>query len=295
MKAPKNETASALFYIHLSNLFFAATALFISALAGRFSGYYTSFVRFAVGAAFGFAHLAALGKPFRIHRFKPWLGRGFFGSLAMILYYISIGLGSAGRASLLNNTFPIFVAIISVFVLREKVRPITVAGIFLAFVGVAFVLADGSAPSLLGDVVGMASGVLGGVSYHFNKRATRTEHPIVIYLAVCLVGMALTAFSVPETAKVTLPSAALLLVAGLGAYFAQVLVTMGLAKIDATSGSVHTFGKIPVTIVGGIVAFGNPANLRFVLGTVLLTLGILLDKILPERKRKAVEDLPTGR
>jgi len=298
MKLPRSETASALFYIHLSNVLFAVTALFIAALSGHghgesgFSGYFTSFVRFAVGAAFGFGHLAALKKPFKIHKFKPWLGRGIFGSLAMTLYYIAIGLGSAGRASLLNNTFPIFVAIIAVFALRESVRPVTVIGILFAFAGVALVLADGSAPSLAADAIGLASGILGGISYHFNKRATRTEHPIVIYLAVCLVGMAFNAFSIPEAARLDLTSAALLVLAGLGAYFAQVTVTIGLGKIDATAGSVHTFAKIPITIVGGMIAFGNSANGRFVFGTALLAAGILLDKLVPPRKNPEVPEIP---
>ncbi len=281
----ENDTASALFYIHLSNVFFAAAALFISALSGAFSGYFTSFARFAIGAALGFAHLALIGKPFKINRFWPWIGRGVFGSLAMTLYYVSIELGTAGRASLLNNTFPIFVAVISIFVLREAVRPVTVAGILLAFTGVAFVLADGSAASFTADALGLASGVLGGISYHFNKRATRTENPIVIYLSVCLVGMAFNAFSVGEAARLQPVSAAFIALAALAAYFAQVSVTIGLAKIDTTAGSVHTFAKIPLTIVGGILLFGNPAKPAFILGTVLLAAGILLDKIVPAKKK----------
>lgn len=285
MNAIQQDTRTALIYIHLSNVLFAVTALFVAGLSGAYSGYFTSFARFFVGTLIGFAHLAATGKRFKIHRFKPWLGRGVFGSLSMTLYYISIELGSAGRASLFNNTFPIFVAIISILVLRERVRPVTVAGILLAFAGVAFVLADGSAGNLAADLTGLASGVLGGVSYHFNKRATRTEDPIVIYLAVCIVGMFFNAFSVGEAVSFTLPSATLLALAGLGAYAAQVSITIGLARIDTTQGSVHTFGKIPLTILGGILAFGDPANAKFFAGTALLAAGILLDKIVPERKK----------
>lgn len=278
------EKSTALFYIHLSNVLFALTALFVAGLSGAFSGYFTSFARFFVGTLLGFTHLALSGNPFRVRRFWPWFGRGVFGSLAMTLYYIAIELGSAGRASLLNNTFPIFVAIISFFVLRERVRLITAAGILLAFTGVAFVLADGSPSTLTGDLVGLASGILGGVSYHFNKRATRTEHPIVIYLSVCLVGMVFNAFSVPEALGVNPLQGLLLLLAGAGAYAAQVAITIGLSRIDTTQGSVHTFAKIPLTILGGILIFQDPATFRFFLGTALLAGGILLDKIVKPKK-----------
>lgn len=279
------EKSTSLFYIHLSNVLFALTALFVAGLSGAFSGYFTSFARFAVGTLLGFTHLALSGKSFRVRRFWPWFGRGVFGSLAMTLYYIAIGLGSAGRASLLNNTFPIFVAVISFFILRERVRAVTAAGILLAFTGVAFVLADGSAGTLAGDLAGLASGILGGVSYHFNKRATRTEDPIVIYLAVCLVGMSFNAFSVPEALAVDPSQGLLLLLAGAGAYAAQVAITIGLARIDTTAGSVHTFAKIPLTILGGILIFRDPATFRFFLGTALLAAGILLDKLVKPKKR----------
>ncbi len=279
------EKSTALFYIHLSNVLFALTALFVAGLSGAFSGYFTSFARFAVGTLLGFTHLALSGKSFRVRRFWPWFGRGVFGSLAMTLYYIAIGHGSAGRASLLNNTFPIFVAVISFFILRERVRAVTAAGILLAFTGVAFVLADGSAGTLAGDLAGLASGILGGVSYHFNKRATRTEDPIVIYLSVCLVGMAFNAFSVPEALAVDPSQGLLLLLAGAGAYAAQVAITIGLARIDTTAGSVHTFAKIPLTILGGILIFRDPATFRFFLGTALLAAGILLDKLVKPKKR----------
>ncbi len=286
----RSDTAFALFYIHLSNLLFATTALSIAGLSGRYSGYFTSFARFAVGAAVGFAHLAITGKPFKVRRIKPWLGRGFFGSLAMILYYVCIDLGSAGRASLLNNSFPIFVAIISILALRERVRAATVADILLAFGGLALVLSDGSAPSLASDLVGLLSGALAGVSYHFNKNAARTEHPIVIYLSVCLIGMALNAFSIPEAVGLTSSDALLLLLAGLGAYAAQVAITVGLARIDATTGSVHTFAKIPLTIIGGVILFGNQASEGFILGTALLGAGIVLDKLIkPRDGRRAIE------
>ncbi len=279
----------ALLLIHLSNVLFALTALAVGRLSPTFDGYFTSFSRFAVGTVLGFTQLALTGKPFKIHRFKPWLGRGVFGSLSMTLYYVSIELGSAGRASLFNNSFPIFVALISIFVLRERVRPVTVAGIFIAFLGVALVLWDGRAASLLGDVLGVASGVIGGVSYHFNKRASRTEDSIVIYLSVCLVGLAFNAFSLPQAAKLSPGLLVFVLLAGSGAYFAQVAITSGLRDIETTAGSVHTFAKIPLTILGSFLVFGDPVSLRFLLGTVLLIAGILLDKILPEGRRPAVD------
>jgi drug/metabolite transporter (DMT)-like permease len=272
-------------YIQLSNILFASTAIFISLLSVKADGYFTSFCRFLVGIAAGFTHLAIRRTRFNVRNFKPWFGRGLFGSVSMTLYYLSIALGTPGRASLFNNSFPLFVALIAIVVLRDTVRATTVAGLALAFSGVALVLWDGSKVSLIADALGLASGVLAGVSYHFNKAASRTEDPIVIYLGVCFVGLAMNSFSLPQILSVDPISAALLALAGLGGYFAQICITIGLRDMPTTEGSVHTFAKIPLTVAAGALLLGNAISARFIAGTVLLISGLILNQMLFRNKK----------
>ncbi len=276
--------AKSIFFIQLSNLLFAGTAVFISLLSGKFDGYFSSFSRFLVGALFGFAQLAVLRRPFKIVRFKPWLGRGIFGALGMVLYYLSISLGSAGRASLFNNSFPLFVALIAIFLFRDRVRLSTLGGLLLSFVGVALVLWDGVKSSALADIVGLASGIIAAASYHFNKQASQTEDPIVIYLGVCFAGMIATAFSLPQLVRLDALSALLLILAGLGAYFAQLAITVGLRDIDTTEGSVHTFMKIPLTVLASWLLLSEKLSPRFIFGSTILLCGLFLDKLIPQRR-----------
>jgi len=276
--------AQSILYLQLSNVLFAATAIFISLLSGRFDGYFTSFCRFLVGLVLGFAQLGLTKKPFKIERFKPWLGRGIFGAAGMTLYYVAIALGTPGRASLFNNSFPIFVALIAIVVLRDSIRFTTIAGLALAFSGVAFVLWDGSTVPPLADIVGISSGFLAGISYHFNKVASKTEDPIVIYLGVCFVGLLATAFSLPRIVAIDPYSALLLVLAGLGGYFAQLAITIGLRDIPTTEGSVHTFAKIPLTVAAGALLLGNAISARFVVGTTLLIAGLILNQMIFKKK-----------
>jgi len=274
--------------IHLSNILFAAAALFISLLSGRFDGYFTSFCRFLVGIFIGFGQLRLEGKPFRIVKFKPWIGRGIFGAAGMTLYYISIAFGTPGRASLFNNSFPVFVAIIAIVFLGEKVRATTIAGLLLAFSGIGLVLFDGVKVSLIADITGLASGILAGISYHFNKRASKTEDPVVIYLGVCFVGLAANAFTLDQALSLDRVSAIYLVLAGVCAYGAQIFITIGLRDIPTTEGSVHTFAKIPLIVVAGWLFLGNAITLRFVAGTALLIAGLFLNQLIL-RPRPAAE------
>jgi drug/metabolite transporter (DMT)-like permease len=274
--------AESIFYLQLSNVLFAATAVFISVVSDRFDGYFTSFCRFLVGLLIGLAQLRITGRPFKIERFKPWLGRGIFGSAGMILYYVAIALGTPGRASLFNNSFPLFVAIIAIFILRDAVRANTIAGLIVAFSGIAFVLWDGASVPPVADLVGLASGILAGISYHFNKVASKTEDPIVIYLGVCIVGALATAFSAPAALALDPLSAILILLAAAGGYAAQICITIGLRDIPTTEGSVHTFAKIPLTVLAGSLFLGNAITLRFVVGTALLFVGLMLNQLAPK-------------
>ncbi|HQF73442.1 MAG TPA: EamA family transporter, partial [Treponemataceae bacterium] len=62
-----------------------------------------------------------------------------------------------------------------------------------------------------------------------------------------------------------------------GAYAAQILITIGLRDIPTTEGSVHTFVKIPLTVIAGYLFLDDPITLRFVAGTVLLLVGLFLN------------------
>jgi drug/metabolite transporter (DMT)-like permease len=271
--------AKSLFFIHLSNILFAAAALFVSMVSGNHDGYFTTFCRFAVGLIIGFSSLGATRTPFRIVRFKPWIGRGVFGSLAMTLFYVSIAHGTPGRASLFNNSFPIFVAIIAILFLGDKVRKTTIAGVLVGFAGVAVVLWDGGQANLFADAIGLASGFFAGISYHFNKKASQTEHPVVIYLGVCFVGLAITAFSAPQLVSLDVHDAIILVLAALAAYYAQIAITIGLRDLPITEGSIHTFAKIPLTILAGWLFLGDRITAKFLIGTALLIGGILLEQV----------------
>jgi len=98
--------AESLVYIHLSNICFAATAILISALSPDYDGWFTAFARFAVGAMLGFSQLGATKTPFRIVKLKPWLGRGLFGAVAMILYLHFDITGNSGPGKPFQQQLP---------------------------------------------------------------------------------------------------------------------------------------------------------------------------------------------
>src|SRR5687768_13861944 len=110
-------------------LMIAAAALFglmafaAKLAAGRLSGSQVAFIRFFIGLM-----PVALVPRYRrsaltYQRLDLLFYRGFFGGVAVLLYFLAIEHTSVGVATLLNYTAPIFSGIFSMLFIGERFSP----------------------------------------------------------------------------------------------------------------------------------------------------------------------------
>lgn len=116
-----------------------------------------------------------------------WLAiAGFFQtSLYFALQYAGVELTSAANASVIVNVRPIFVAILAIFLLGEKLSPKTVTAIALGFVGVLIVTSQGSLKNLslstthfLGDMLIVLNALSGAIGLVLTKKVLRKFRPL---------------------------------------------------------------------------------------------------------------------
>jgi hypothetical protein len=107
------------------------------------------------------------------------LAGALFGGEFILIFY-GLDYTSAARSTLLVNTMPFWVLIGAHYLLGERVTPVKIAGLALAFCGVAVVLFDRlSMPgpsALMGDLMSIGGGVLWGATTLVIK-ATRLKDP----------------------------------------------------------------------------------------------------------------------
>ena len=156
--------------ILFSNIFFALTAIFVKIIPDTFSGVYISFFRFASGIIFVVFSILITKSGFRITDKKTFILRGATGAFAMTLYFFAIKYTSSGRATLLTNTFPVFVALFGVLFFKEKIYLRNILSIIICVAGVFFVFYDGSHYPFIGDLLGIISAVFAGMALHFLKK-----------------------------------------------------------------------------------------------------------------------------
>jgi S-adenosylmethionine uptake transporter len=262
--------------LYLSATIFAFVSLAVKLASARYGGLFVSASRFAIGAVLGLAIL--LVRYGGIHPKNPRLLalRGLYGAVSMISSYAAISLSGPGRAIVLSNTYPLFVALFGALFFGERLRPRTLWSIAICIAGAALVARDGSGASLAGDLLALLSSVTAGFAVNYVRRAAAHDDPVMIYLSPCILGLPLFFFAHPAEAAGTAGIAGplLLLAVGGGALLAQALMARGYRQVSAGAGSVVFYWETALTVILGILFAGETLTPRFAAGLALIFAGL---------------------
>jgi drug/metabolite transporter (DMT)-like permease len=274
---------------------FAFTSLLVKLASRYYSGLFVSATRFAAGAVLCASVLLLRYRSLRPARPGLVALRGAFGAVSMAMTYAAISLTGPGRAALLSNTYPLFVAVFGALFFGERLKARVFACVAICSCGAVLVMRDGSGASLAGDLLALGSAVFAGVAINFVRRATQTDNPFMLYLSPCLFGLPLF-FIVPEAGAGALGAAleaggmpGILFLAGSGlfAFLAQALMAYGYRSVQAGRGSIVFYLETALTVLLGLAFAGERFNLRFGLGLALILGGLALNHIrFPARARE---------
>ena len=111
------------------------------------------------------------------------------------ILYFSLQYTTSINASMVNSAAPLVIAIFSVFLLKEKLTIYQMAGIFLSFVGVAFIITKGSMELLLdfsfnkGDLFIIVAVVFWGIYSILNKKYSHVLPALPALYITSLIGV----------------------------------------------------------------------------------------------------------
>ena len=191
-------TRRALLIMAASATMFGCMAFAAKIASARLSGPEVAMVRFAVGLLPVIVVSRYRRAAMRFQRLDLLFYRGFFGGIAVLLYFLAIEHTSAGIATLLNYTAPIWSGIFSVLFIGEKISAKVLIPMPIALAGVYLVVRAHAAP---GDVFGFGkwqlaaacSAVASGIAVTAMRAARRGENSWAVYGAFCLLGLITTA------------------------------------------------------------------------------------------------------
>lgn len=171
----------------------------------------------------------------------------------------------------------------------ERLRPLQWLGILLAFGGIAFAFAGGISLAqldgrmLLGDAFGVLAGLAWGATTVVVRASRLSEAPATLtlfyQLAVGFVGLLLIAVASGQVTHVqfTPLSIGSLLFQGLIVSFFSYLTWFWLLRRYLASNlAVFSFITPLFGVTFGVLLLGEPLSLNFVLGAIMVLLGVTL-------------------
>ena len=280
-------------YIGLLALFIGASLLGGSAIFVRFSETspsLTAFYRASLALPFLLFWVLSTKSdiPLRSYLTKPnliilFLAGVFFGS-DMAIWNWSISFTSVAHATLMANTAPIFVTLVSFFFLRQEIKTSFFGSLFLSFLGVAIVILAGSGSDsgrLLGDSLGLIAAIFYAAYILAIKKLTETVPPahtlffatLFTSIFLCPVGLIESDSFFPSTYKGWM---ILIAYAFVSQALAQGLITFGISRLSAHLSSLTLLIQPIAAAIYGWLLLSESLNLWQGLGGLIVLVGIYL-------------------
>lgn len=260
---------------------FGAMAFAAKVASERLSGPQVAMIRFAIGILPVLLVTRYRRAALDFHRVDLLLYRGFFGGLAVLLYFLCIEHTTAGVATLLNYTAPVWSGLFSILFIGEDITAKVLIPMPVALAGVYLVVRSHAAPGdVLGfgkwELVGALSAVASGVAVTAIRAARRTESSWSVYGAFCILGLLTTMPLGVRTWKTpTMIEWIALLATGVLALGAQLCMTFSLRWVDAMTSGVISQLAVLVAMALGAVFLAESINATEVIGAILSITGVV--------------------
>lgn len=198
--------------------------------------------------------------------------RSSIGLLGVVFNFYAIDRMNIADASMLNKLSPFFAVIFSIFLLKEKAKPVEWSFIVLAFVGALFVIKPefgmGGIPALCGTLGGMCAGAAYTFVRLLSKRGERGKL-IVFYFSAfsCLVAGPLMLLDFQPMELWQLLS---LMGAGCAAAGGQFCITAAYSHAPAKDISVFDYSQVIFAALMGYLFLGQMPDIYSWIGYVII-------------------------
>ena len=214
---------------------------------------------------------------------KTMFLRCLMGLFAMILYFSALAKIPIGQAVTLQYTAPLFVALLSGRIIREKVSPYVLLLLILAFFGIIMVVSpttDNVEPDAL---LALGSGFFAALAYIFVRKLRQTDSPasVVFWFAIFSV-LGSIVQAAPDIFSLSPKILIALIGIGIGAGGGQIGITMAYHKANAAWVSAFSYLTVIIATIYGLIFFDESlTTTNMVGGALIICSGIALVFIAP--------------
>ena len=201
----------------------------------------------------------------------------------MILYFTALSRIPIGQAVTLQYTAPLFVALLSGTVIREKVSPSVAGLVVFAFAGIVLIVSPDLRTVEPDALLVLGSGLFAALAYIYVRELRKTDSAstVVFWFAAFSVAGSLIQ-AAPDIPDLSLEAAAALVGIGVGAGCGQVGITMAYHQANAAWVSAFSYLTVIVATFYGWLIFGETLGVAdWVGGALIIGSGIVLIFVSP--------------
>jgi drug/metabolite transporter (DMT)-like permease len=288
--ADSNILSSGITQMFFSTLAFALANVFVKEVS-HIPVLEVVFFRCLIAAVFCFVGLQRAKASFVGDNHLYLFLRGFFGTLALALFFLTVQNIPLATAMTFQYLSPIFTAIIAIFFLGEKVKPIQWLFYFFAFAGVLFIAQVDTRVSFFYMMLGILSTCGSGAAYNLVRKLKDDEHPLTIILHFQLVGILVGFVSLFFLWKTPVGRDWLyLLLIGIFSQLGQIFLTNALSREKAASVAIIIYSGLIYGISIGWIIYGEAQSLSTFLGMIFVVIGVAAS-VLYGRRIKRIEEI----
>ncbi len=240
----------------------------------------SSVIAFAVAA---FA--ASRGISLKVNDSKTMFLRCTVGLIAMILYFTALARIPIGQAVTLQYTAPLFVALLSGAIIAEKVQPVVIAVVVVAFAGIVLIVSPDLSSVEPDALLALGSGFFAALAYIYVRQLRNTDSATSVvfwFAAFSVAGSIIQA--APNLFTLDTEALAALVGVGIGAGGGQVGITMAYHRANAAWVSAFSYLTVIIATIYGFILFNESlATSDYIGGLLIIGSGIALIFISPSK------------
>lgn len=268
----------------VAGLLFASMGVFVKLGTAHFSSTEMVFYRSLFGALAVLSVVRARGLSAHTPHWRLHVWRSLAGFAGMMLLFHVIGILPLATATTLNYTSPLFMVVLSMFVLKQRPRPWLVVAVVLGFAGVVLLLQPtfGAGQTVAG-LLGLASGLCASVAYLTTTQLGRLGEPgwrIVLYFtAVSTLGAGIFAL-VGGFHSIGRDGLLVLLGLGISATLGQLAMTRAYRDGETLTVGSLAYSTVVFTTLLGIVIWQEEVSIMSWLAiSLIIASGILATRV----------------
>ena len=220
-------------------------------------------------------------KIFHVNNIRLLLLRILCGFLGLVMWFLAVAKIDISLATVLLNTMPLFITILSVIIARERVGWRRLVAVIVGFFGVVFIILPINASfNFAGVVYALLGAIFAGLMFVFIRMLGKTNAsiPTAIWynsFGVVVSGMILF-FSeyYLNNNSISLIHKDLpwsyLLALGLLASFQQFCLAESHRYADASALAPFHYLAIPMGVAFGVILFNETITVKFILGALII-------------------------